>query len=113
MHEMALAQGTLDIVLDNAAKHGATTVTRVKLVVGQMTEVVPDSLRFCFDALAKGTPAEGAELEIEITPLLGSCRDCQNEFAIERFRFQCPACGSAGVEIISGRELRVDQLEVD
>jgi hydrogenase nickel incorporation protein HypA/HybF len=113
MHEMAIAQGILDIVLDNAARHEATKVLLIKLQVGAMTEVEPDSLRFCFTALAADTPAAAAELEVEIMPLVGRCRDCGREFAVERFCFVCPACGSAGVEVISGRELRVEHLEVE
>ncbi|MDR3591131.1 MAG: hydrogenase maturation nickel metallochaperone HypA [Negativicutes bacterium] len=113
MHEMAIAQGILDIALDNAARHGAKTISRIKLLVGEMTEVEPDSLRFCFGALAQGTAAAGAELEIEAVPLVGRCRDCGAEFVIKRFRFLCPACSSAGVEILSGRELKVEHLEVE
>lgn len=113
MHEMAIAQGILDIVLDTAARHEAAKVVRIKLQVGAMTEVEPEALKFCFAALAAETPAEAAELEIETTPLVGRCRDCGREFAVERFCFLCPGCGSAGVEIISGRELRVEHLEVE
>lgn len=113
MHEMAIAQGILDIVLDNAARHDAAKVLRIKLQVGEMTEVEPEALTFCFAAVAAGTAAAEAELEVEVTPLVGRCRDCGREFKVERFRFLCPACGSAGVEIVSGRELRVEHLEVE
>jgi hydrogenase nickel incorporation protein HypA/HybF len=113
MHEMAIAQGVLDIVLANAARHNAVRISSIKLQIGEMTEVEPESLRFCFSALADGTPAAGAELEVEVIPLRGRCRDCSREFAVERFRFLCPDCGSVGVEIISGRELRVEHLEVE
>jgi hydrogenase nickel incorporation protein HypA/HybF len=113
MHELAIAQGVLDIVLAAAAENDATAVTRIKLQVGEMTEVEPEALTFCFAALADGTAAAGAELAVEVLPLVGRCRDCGREFRVERFRFLCPMCGSAGVEIISGRELRVEHLEVE
>jgi hydrogenase nickel incorporation protein HypA/HybF len=113
MHEMAIAQGIIDIVLNAAAQNDAKKVNSIKVLVGRMTEVEPESLRLCFEALAESTIVAGAELEIVIVPLVGRCRDCGMEFAIERFRFVCPDCGSAGVEILSGRELRVEHLEVD
>lgn len=113
MHEMAIAQGILDIALENAGRHDAAKITVIKLQVGEMTEVEPEALRFCFAALAAGTPAAEAILEIETTPLRARCRDCGHEFAVARFCFLCPACGSAGVEVISGRELRVEHLEVE
>ncbi|MDR3562286.1 MAG: hydrogenase maturation nickel metallochaperone HypA [Negativicutes bacterium] len=113
MHEMAIAQGILEIVLDNVAQYGAKSVASIKLLVGEMTGVEPEALKFCFSSLAEGTVAASAELEIEVMPLVGRCRDCGGEFRIERYRFLCPVCGSAGVEILSGRELRVEHLEVD
>jgi len=113
MHEMAIAQGILDIVLEAAAGNAAETVVRIKLQVGEMTEVEPEALTFCFAALAAGTAAAAAQLDVEVMPLIGRCRDCGREFKVERFRFLCPECGSAGVEIISGRELRVEHLEVE
>ncbi|HWQ61845.1 MAG TPA: hydrogenase maturation nickel metallochaperone HypA [Negativicutes bacterium] len=113
MHEMAIAQGILDIVLEAASQNDAATVLCIKLQVGEMTEVEPEALTFCFAALAAGTAAAGARLDVEVTPLVGRCRDCGREFRVEQFRFLCPACGSAGVEIVSGRELRVEHLEVE
>lgn len=113
MHEMAIAQGILDIALDAAARNGAAAVTVIKLQVGELTEVEPAALAFCFSALAAGTAAEGARLDVETTPLAARCRDCGREFRVERYRFLCPACGSPALNIVSGRELRVAQLEVD
>jgi len=113
MHEMAIAQGILDIALDNAERHGAKKISRIRLLIGKMTGVEPESLHFCFSALAAGTKASEAELDIVILPLIGCCRDCGREFPIEAMRFFCPACSSAEVEIISGRELRVEYLEVE
>lgn len=111
MHEMAMAESILDIALRSAPE--ATKITLIKVIIGEMSGLVPESLHFCFDMVTKGSPAEGAKLEMEITPLLGNCRDCGAQFPIENYRFICPKCNSAGVEITSGRELRVDYLEVD
>lgn len=113
MHEMAIAQGILDIALATALEHQAGVVRRIALLVGEMTEVEPEALKFCFGALAAGTPAASAELTIELVPLTACCRDCQADFDVQRFRFSCPACGSVRVEITGGRELKVAHLEVD
>jgi hydrogenase nickel incorporation protein HypA/HybF len=110
---MAIAQEILEIVQRIAAEHGTAKVTRVSLLVGQMTRLEPESLTFGFAALAGGTVAEGAELAVTIVPLTGRCNDCGQEFVIEQFRFFCPFCESAGVAILSGRELSIEHLEVD
>lgn len=113
MHEMALAQGVLDVALNTAAQHGAVKIGRIKLQVGTMTHVEPDSLIFCFEALAVGSIAEGATVEIEVKPLIGRCRDCGKEFSVTGYYFICPECQRGAVEIISGRELTVEHLEVE
>ena len=110
MHEMALAEGILDIALKTAEENEAKRVARVKLLVGEMAGVECESLRFCFAAVTKGT---AAELEIERVPLIGRCPLCGKEQQVERYSFLCPSCRSGALEIISGRELRVESLEVD
>jgi len=113
VHEMALAQGILATALDAASSNDAVKIGRIKLLVGEMTNVEPESLKFCFTALAAGTIAEGAELDISITPLVGRCSVCGSEFPVKGYYFICTQCQSSSVEIVSGRELRVDHLEVE
>lgn len=113
MHEMAIAQGILELALENAAQHQARIIHKICLKVGKMTGVEPETLQFCFQSLSEGTIAAEAALEIESVPLVGRCRECGQQFAIEEYRFICSFCHSAKVEIISGRELQVDHLEVD
>jgi len=113
MHEMAIAQGILDIVLKTAVEHNATKVTGIKLLIGEMTRVQPESLTFGFAALSMGSIAEGATIEIKSIPLIGQCNHCNQQFTVERYCFLCPECNSASVSVISGRELAVDYLEVE
>ncbi len=112
MHEMAIAQSLLDIVLQHAAEQPGK-VTRIKLQVGQMTQVVPDALEFGFQALAQGTVAEKAVLDIEIVPLTVHCESCRHTFSLGNYRFLCPKCQSTQIKILTGRELAVEYLEVE
>ncbi|WP_312521356.1 hydrogenase maturation nickel metallochaperone HypA [Anaerospora sp.] len=113
MHEMAIAQGILDIAVQEATLNGAETITRIKLRIGEMTGVQPEALTFCFEALAAETPAEAAILEIELVPLTAECQSCGQQFGVERYRFCCPSCSSGSVKTLSGRELQVEHLEVE
>lgn len=113
MHEMALAEGILDIVLSYAEKSEAKKVTEISILIGEMTGVVDESLEFCFTSIAKGSKAEDAKLVLKHIPLVAKCLDCNTETKIERYNFSCPNCGSVRMETISGRELRVESLEVD
>jgi hydrogenase nickel incorporation protein HypA/HybF len=113
MNEMSIAQGILDIVLKTAREHNAVKVGCIKLLIGQMTQVEPESLKFGFAALSVGTIADGAIVEIRIMPLVGQCSSCGQQFTVEKFSFLCPFCHSTMIEVVSGRELAVDYLEVE
>ncbi|HEX3031971.1 MAG TPA: hydrogenase maturation nickel metallochaperone HypA, partial [Bacillota bacterium] len=81
--------------------------------VGKLTNAVPDALQLCFQAFARGTLAEGAELVIATVPLTIKCHDCNGTAELADAIFLCPSCGSPQVSALSGRELRVDSLEVE
>lgn len=112
MHEMAIAEGILDIAREHAARENSARVTEIGLLLGEMAGVEEDALRFCFSSLARGTLAEGAALSVKRVPLVGRCGACGHEQPIAHYNFVCPKCGG-GLGIVSGRELRVEYLEMD
>jgi hydrogenase nickel incorporation protein HypA/HybF len=71
---------------------------------------VPDAMEFCYELLISGTSLEGSRLVIDQTPGAARCRSCGQDFALDDLILLCP-CGSAEVDLIAGRELRV--LSVD
>ncbi|MBW1982685.1 MAG: hydrogenase maturation nickel metallochaperone HypA [Deltaproteobacteria bacterium] len=111
MHEMAIAQNLLDIVIQEGSAHGVSRVLSLSLKVGELSTVVPESLIFCFELLSKGTLAEGARLDIEKVPTICRCRECDHEFSVTDLLFSCPKCGSGKVELQSGRELTLESFE--
>ena len=113
MHEMSIAQNIVDIVVNEADKHEVGRVLTVHLRVGELSAVVPSSLLFCWDLVTRGTLVEGAVLTVEEVPVRARCRDCGREFRVENHRFVCPACAGLRVEMISGRELSVQEIEVE
>ncbi len=113
MHEMALMAGVFDIIRQYTTDLSDKNVTRVTLVVGEMTNAVPEALEAAFEVHAKGTPVEGAKLVIKDIPLVARCRSCGWEGKTEKHVFMCPGCSSFGMELISGRELYVESLEVE
>lgn len=108
MHELAITQGIVEIVCENA--HGAR-VRRVTVEIGRLSGVMPDAVRFCFDLCAEGTVLEGAELEIVEPRGRGRCRDCGRTRDMDSFLDGCE-CGAVGLECIGGEELRVRQMEM-
>ncbi|RJR35106.1 MAG: hydrogenase maturation nickel metallochaperone HypA [Desulfobacteraceae bacterium] len=113
MHEMSIAQSLFDIIREEMTRHNAHTLSVVRLRVGEMSAIVPDSLSFCFEVITAGTGMEGARLDIEIVPVEGTCRACGKRFKIEDYRFLCPSCGGTGIDAVSGQELSIVEIEVD
>ncbi len=113
MHELSLMEGVLGIVLEAQQANGFQRVARLVLEVGELSGALPEALAFCFEAVMKGSPAEGAELELVVVPGLGWCGDCGQDFHLESRIGLCPACGSPPSRITGGLDLQVKALEVD
>jgi len=113
MHELSIAQSIVDIVLQHLPPSDGGHVTKVRLTLGAMAGVVPESLEFCFGAITQGTRLEGAVLAIEHLPLTARCAGCGREGEIEPTLFACPSCGSNRLTILTGREMQLREIEVD
>lgn len=114
MHELGIMTGVLDAVEASAKEAGADRVLVVRLSVGEMTEAIEDALVFAFEALTEGDPfTEGAELEIKMIQPRSRCLECGEEFEHDRFHMFCPKCDSFATELLAGRELQIDSIEVD
>ena len=112
MHELSIAQGILDIIRQYVPEEQTADVRRIRIRVGQMAGIVPDSLDFCFGAIVNGTPMGEARLDIEETPVRSQCGGCGEAFTVEGAAFLCPFCGSPEIKIISGTELQVIEIEL-
>ena len=113
MHEMSIAEGILDVALDTLRQHDASVIHSVQPDLGLMSGVEPDSLLFCWEAVTKGTAAEGSRIEINTIPIEGKCLDCDKTFPVENYKFICPYCDSHFVQTIGGRELQVTSMDID
>lgn len=113
MHELSLIASVFEILEDEAGKHGAARVTAVVLKVGVLSGAVPDLLESAFAGYKKGTLAEDARLEIVAVPVKVRCPDCGGETVREETDFSCAACGSRRVEIVEGREIFVEKIELE
>lgn len=113
MHEMSIAQSLIEIVREEMARHEVQRLRSVRLRIGQMSAIVPESLSFCFEVLTGGTELEGATLVMDVIPLTGVCRGCGTEFRVEEYTFLCPCCGGTDIEAVAGQDLSIVEMEVD
>jgi hydrogenase nickel incorporation protein HypA/HybF len=113
MHEMALAESVVQIVQDYARRDRFARVKTVRLEVGRLSGVEMDAMRFCFDAAAHSTPAEGARLEIVEVPGTAWCLRCSASVPLAARYDPCPHCGGFQLQVTGGTEMRVKELEVE
>lgn len=112
MHEMALAKSVVDAIEAEARRSAFSRVERVVLEVGALSCVDPHALEFGFEAVTRGTRAEGAALEIRTPPGQARCFGCDKDVAIVRQGEGCPDCGSHQLLVTGGEELKIKALEV-
>jgi hydrogenase nickel incorporation protein HypA/HybF len=113
MHEMTLAEGVLQIVEDAARREGLRHVRAVWLEIGQLASVEPEAMRFCFDAVARDSVAEGARLEIVATAGAAWCNVCSEQVALAELGAPCPRCGGYRLRLTQGTGMRVIELEAE
>ena len=113
MHEVSLIENVIALVEEERTRQVFERVTMIRLDVGALGCAQPDALRFCFDAVASGTIAQGARLEIVVTPGEGWCADCGSTVPlVERFG-ACPLCAGGRVKMTGGDALRLAEMEVE
>ena len=112
MHEMSIVEALLETVSREARSHAATGVRTVRVRVGALRQVVPETLVFCYDAAVRGTALAGSRLDIEPLAAEARCRTCDLIFAVEDNWFACPRCGAFGAELLQGNELELVSLEL-
>jgi hydrogenase nickel incorporation protein HypA/HybF len=113
MHEQSIVESLLTLALKKAEKTNAHKIISIDLVVGDYTGVVEDALNFYFGFLSQNTIAAGAR--INYTHVSGQlrCRDCDLLFPLQKRDYHCPQCKGGRVEIVGGRELFIEKMEVE
>ncbi|WP_022851558.1 hydrogenase maturation nickel metallochaperone HypA [Limisalsivibrio acetivorans] len=113
MHEASIAQSLMEIVFDTARANNAGKITKVFVRIGRLQAVENDALLFAFDALKEETMAEDAEMIIEDVGITGKCKDCGKVSEFEAIMLHCPHCASYAVELLTGEELAITEIEID
>ncbi|MFM9860670.1 hydrogenase maturation nickel metallochaperone HypA [Pseudoxanthobacter sp. M-2] len=109
MHELAITRSIVAIVAEQAA---GRRVLRVTLEIGELSAVMPEAIRFCFDVVAADSALAGAALDIVAVPGRARCEECGAEIAIAGPVARCP-CGSRRLERLAGEELNIKSMELE
>lgn len=115
MHELAVVADIVKIALKHGESNGAKKIVRVKIRVGEFTDLYEEWMQRYFDFASKGTIAEGAVMEVAWTPAVFHCDKCKVAFAVKIREVRdviCPHCATGEVSYVSGREFFVAGIEV-
>jgi hydrogenase nickel incorporation protein HypA/HybF len=113
MHEMSLCEGVLQVLESEAKKQGFEKVKSVWLEIGDLAGVEIEAMIFSFDAVTRNSLADGAELNIINVPGQAWCMQCSKNVSVKQRFDECPECGSYQLQVTSGDEMRIKELEVE
>jgi len=121
LHEFSVTSQIVRGVLDEAEKHRAKKVNEVHLIVGKLTFLGLEQVRFAFEALTKGTIMEGSKLIIDEQEGVVKCNHCgyMGDFKYEDDplyhvplpTLKCLQCGSV-VNIVAGKECTIKSIRM-
>jgi len=121
LHEFSVTSQVVQSVLAEAEKRDAKKVTEVNLVVGKLTFLGLEQVRFAYEALTKGTILEGSKLAIEEQEGMVKCNHCGYEggfkyeddplYHVPVPTLKCPKCGSV-VKIVAGKECTIKSIKM-
>ncbi len=113
MHEMSLCEGVLQVLETEASKQGFNKVKTVWLEIGDLSSVEPEAMLFSFDVVTKNTLADSAKLNIINIPGDAWCMQCSKSVSVKQRFDECPECGGYQLQITSGDEMKIKELEVE
>ncbi len=113
MHELSITENLVRVLQEQSSAQNFKKVLRVRLDVGMLSTLEPDSLIFCFDTVAKGTVAEGAAVEIHRSPGIAQCRKCGTQTEISAYGEPCSHCESFELNVLSGKDMMIKDVEVE
>lgn len=114
MHEGNFTEQIVQAILEELDVKKATHPKKVKVCVGEMLHLVPESVQFHYEVMTKGTPLEKAQLELEEIPVQVRCEDCHHVGPVEDHHLLlCSACDSRKVKVLAGEDVTIDEIEME
>lgn len=111
MHELSICGSIAGIVKRHA---GHRRVTTIHLQVGQLRQIVPDTLVYCWSLVSADTELDGSQLDVEQIRAQISCQSCQRTIEIGEFPILiCTHCNGTDVKVVAGEEFLITSLDLE
>ncbi len=99
MHELPVTRNIIEIAIEKAAQAKAQKISRIDVVIGEISGVETDCVSFYFDILKKDYDMAGTSLIFHTEAASLQCRQCNREFSSKGIPWACPECNSLNVAI--------------
>lgn len=110
MHELSICSSIADIATRHAA---GRTVVVINMRIGQLRQIVPGTLVYCWELVCADTPLAGSRISVDYVPARIRCRSCAQVTDLgEVPLFACGGCDGSDVEVVSGEEFLITSLEL-
>ena len=120
MHELSMAQGIINAVIETAENNNATEGNEVTVEVGRLAMVNPEQLNFILGVLVENTIVEDADIKMEEIPVEIECFDCGfngNAVVDDKDHYaplvKCPKCDSLKIDILNGKDIVVKNIVIE
>jgi hydrogenase nickel incorporation protein HypA/HybF len=111
VHELSIC-GSIAGIASRHAK--GRPVRTINVRIGQLRQIVPDTLVFCWELVSADTPLAGSRLAVESVPARLRCRACDTTADVGDLPvFICASCGATDTEIVAGEEFLITSLDLD
>ena len=111
MHEYSIIEALLRQVESAVRAHGATSVQKIRVAIGEQSGVEPDLLATAYDLFRERTVCASAGMEIRTVPVLWQCPSCGEEIP-RGVALRCTTCGLPA-RLAAGDEIILERIEME
>ncbi len=112
VHELTITSELVSLLLAEFDHRKLNEIKRVNLVIGDLTGIEIECIKFYFEILSEGTSIQGTHLCIETQKSKYKCQKCSHIYERYGFSFDCPRCYSNGIMIEDGTSIFIKSMEV-
>lgn len=110
MHEIGVLFEVVKSVEKFAKENDVEKIETLVLQIGELSSMIPKYMKTLYPAAIEGTILDGSNLDIEVIPANGLCKDCQKVFNLMEHKGTCPLCGTKNWEMLSGKEFYIKEI---
>ena len=113
MHELGIVMKVVEEAEKAAKENNVLKVKKLTMEIGEVSSVVPDLFRDCFEWAKKRTEhLKETELEMILIKGISYCMDCKKTYDTTKYAKICPHCGSEKTYLVTGDEITIKGMEV-